>query len=87
VKVRPGAEKLVSVIIPTFNRASLVLEAVGSALDQTWPNVEIVVVDDGSTDNTRSVLLPYCERVKYFYQENAGRPRSRTLIRGIPGIP
>ncbi len=50
---------LVSVIIPTYNRAKLVKEAVQSALSQTYKNIEVIVIDDGSTDNTRDVLRHY----------------------------
>jgi GalNAc5-diNAcBac-PP-undecaprenol beta-1,3-glucosyltransferase len=51
----------VSLIIPTFNRASLVTRAIDSAIGQTYANVEVIVVDDGSTDDTRTVLARYAE--------------------------
>ena len=70
-----------SVIIPTFNRADLVLNAVISVLEQTFSNYEVVVVDDGSTDETRALLQPYADRIRYFYQENAGVSAARN--RGI----
>ncbi len=63
---------LVSIIIPTFNRSGLVLNAIESALEQTYPDREIIVVDDGSTDDTAERLAPYRDRVRYFYQENKG---------------
>jgi glycosyltransferase involved in cell wall biosynthesis len=44
---------VVSVIIPTYNRAALVVQAIKSVRSQTWPDVQIIVVDDGSTDNTK----------------------------------
>jgi glycosyltransferase involved in cell wall biosynthesis len=50
---------LVSIVIPTYNRASLVQRAIDSALSQTYPNVEVVVVDDGSTDDTVRELQAY----------------------------
>jgi glycosyltransferase involved in cell wall biosynthesis len=68
---------LVSVIIPTFNRSRLVVETVESALGQTYPNVEIVVVDDGSEDDTESALRPYLDRIVYSYQPNSGRSVAR----------
>ena len=49
----------VSVVIPTYNREDYVVAAVESVLHQTWPNVEVVVVDDGSKDRTAEVLAPY----------------------------
>jgi glycosyltransferase involved in cell wall biosynthesis len=62
----------VSVIIPTYNRAHYICEAIDSALAQTYPDVEIVVVDDGSTDGTRAVLKGYGDKIRYYYQENQG---------------
>lgn len=62
----------VSVVIPTFNRSNLVLEAVDSVLNQTYKDYEIIVIDDGSTDNTSGILKPYMGRIRYVYQENQG---------------
>jgi glycosyltransferase involved in cell wall biosynthesis len=63
----------VSVIIPTYNRARLVAEAIQSVLDQTYQDFEIIVIDDGSTDNTKEVVGSFKDpRIKYFYQENRG---------------
>lgn len=67
----------VSVIIPSYNQAQFVASAVESALAQTHPDVEIIVVDDGSTDETRAVLDAYCERIRYIYQENRGLAAAR----------
>ena len=68
---------LVSVIIPTYNYAHYIREAIESILNQTYPSdcIEIVVVDDGSTDNTKEVLKKYIEdnNIRYFYQENGGK--------------
>lgn len=67
-----GSEPRVSVIIPTYNRAALVREAVQSALAQTFTDFEIVVVDDGSTDDTPAALATYARRIRYVRQENRG---------------
>jgi glycosyltransferase involved in cell wall biosynthesis len=62
----------VSVIIPTFNRAAFICEAIESVLSQSYSAVELIVIDDGSTDNTAALLKPYIERCQiiYRYQEN-----------------
>lgn len=62
----------ISVVIPTFNRSRQLLIALESALAQTWQNREIIVVDDGSTDDTAERLVPYLDRIRYFCQENQG---------------
>lgn len=51
----------VSVIIPTYNRAQYICDALNSVMAQTYPNFQIIIVDDGSTDNTREVLEPYMD--------------------------
>lgn len=77
---------LVSVVIPTYNRARLVCEAVETVLAQTYRNFEIIVVDDGSTDETEEALGRYEGRIKYFYQENRGLSAARnTGIRNSTG--
>ncbi len=70
---------LVSVIIPTYNRADLLLEAIESVLLQTHNDTEIIVVDDGSNDDTREKLKPYQDRIKYTYIENGGPARARNV--------
>jgi glycosyltransferase involved in cell wall biosynthesis len=63
----------VSVIIPTYNRASLLREAVESVLGQKHADLELVIVDDGSADDTRSVVGAFSdERIRYFYKDNGG---------------
>ncbi len=67
----------VSVIIPTYNRAQCVCRAIDSVLRQTYADHEIIVVDDGSTDNTKDVLLKYNGRIKYVHQPNGGISNAR----------
>lgn len=62
----------ISVIIPTHNRAQMVVEAVASALGQTHREAEIIVVDDGSTDDTQQRLEPFADRILRIRQENLG---------------
>ncbi|WP_132051977.1 glycosyltransferase family 2 protein [Pseudocnuella soli] len=68
---------LVSVIIPTYNRASVLATAIRSALAQTYPNVEIIVVDDGSQDNTAQLMEAF-PSVQYVIQEHAGQGAARS---------
>lgn len=68
--------KLVSVIIPCFNHGSYLHESVGSVLAQSYKNVEIIVVDDGSRDNTAQIAKQM-EGVRYVFQENQGLSAAR----------
>jgi glycosyltransferase involved in cell wall biosynthesis len=70
-------DKKVSVIIPVYNSEDYIAEAIESVTAQTYKNIEIIVVNDGSTDNTEAVLKPYMEKIKYFYQENKGVAAAR----------
>ena len=65
---------LFSIIIPSYNRAHIINRAIQGVLDQTFQDFEIIIIDDGSTDNTNSVIKVYFNdsRIKYLYQENAG---------------
>jgi glycosyltransferase involved in cell wall biosynthesis len=65
-------EELVSIVIPTYNRADLISESIESALGQTYPNIEVIVIDDGSTDNTREVVKKYGDRIRYYEKKNGG---------------
>ncbi|HWA56914.1 MAG TPA: glycosyltransferase [Gemmatimonadales bacterium] len=68
---------LVSIIIPAYNAAATLAEAIDSALAQRYPRVEVVVVDDGSTDTTPEVLRRYGDRVRWVRQDNGGLPAAR----------
>lgn len=71
--------KKVSVIIPAYNKAALTVKTIESVLQQTYKNVEIIVVDDGSTDDTRERLAPYCDRIQYVRKENGGACSARNM--------
>jgi len=71
----------ISVIIPTFNRRYVLHRAIESVVNQTRPPIEIIVVDDGSTDGTRDWLVNTFPLVKYIYQDNKGVSSARN--RGI----
>jgi len=71
---------LVSIIIPAYNRAHIVRQTVDSVLAQTYAHFEAIIVDDGSTDNTREVLASYTDpRVRYFYKHNGGLSSARNF--------
>ena len=69
----------VTIVIPAFNAARWVGRAIKSALEQDWPNVEVIVVNDGSTDNTEEVCLAFKNRIRYYWQENKGVSAARNL--------
>ena len=78
---------LVSVIIPTFNRAHMIGDALNSALEQTYSNIEVIIIDDGSTDGTQDYIATIIDpRLRYVKQENAGAYAARnhgiTISRG-----
>jgi glycosyltransferase involved in cell wall biosynthesis len=71
---------LVSVVIPTYNHAKYLKQAIDSVLEQDYPNFELIVLDDGSTDQTRSVLESYGNQFYWESQKNMGQ--SSTLNKG-----
>lgn len=74
----PGSDPLVTVSIVTHNRSGLLAEAISSVLAQTVRDLEVVVVDDGSTDDTRAVVEGFTDpRVRYVWQEQAGIAAAR----------
>jgi len=68
----------VSVIIPTYNYGHFIEEAIKSVLAQTYKNIEIVVIDGMSTDNTKEVLKPYMDHIKYIRKPKEGMVVART---------
>ena len=74
-----GALPSVSVVIPTYNRAHLIARAVESVLPNLLPGDEVIVVDDGSTDDTAGAVKPYLDRVQYLRTPNGGAGAARNL--------
>ncbi len=72
-----AALPLVTVMIPAYNSAETLGASIDSALAQGYPNVEVLVVDDGSTDRTPEVLKSYGDRIRWVRQENGGLPNAR----------
>lgn len=66
-----------SIIIPSYNHSGFVAEAIQSVLHQTFTDYEIIVIDDGSTDDTREVVTQFGHRVRYLWQENQGLSAAR----------
>ena len=69
--------KKVSIIIPTYNRSNLVKEAIDSVLNQTYQDFELIVVDDGSTDDTKAIVSQYGNKLNYYLIEHKGVSAAR----------
>lgn len=65
-------QPLVSIVIPVYNGSNYMRDAIDSALAQTYKNIEIIVVNDGSTDNTDEIAKSYKDKIRYFSKENGG---------------
>jgi len=63
---------MISIIIPVYNGSKYIRESIDSALSQTYSNVEVIVINDGSTDDTDQICLSYGDKIKYFTQKNGG---------------
>jgi glycosyltransferase involved in cell wall biosynthesis len=75
-------DELISIVVPAFNAATTIRETVLSALNQTHHSIEVIVVDDGSTDQTKNVVASLAERdprVRYFYKANGGVASARNF--------
>ncbi|NJM39416.1 MAG: glycosyltransferase [Anaerolineae bacterium] len=91
--MKPKDSIKVSIIVPTYNRADLLGEALDSVLKQTFTNWEVIVVDDGSVDDTKALVSKYIDRdsdrhsrIRYIYQANKGLPGARnTGLRAATG--
>ena len=77
------SKPLVSIVIPSYNHEKYLSECIDSALNQTWQNIEIVIVDDGSTDSSRTILEGYRHhpKIHIYLQQNSGS--SAAINRGI----
>lgn len=69
----------VTIIIPVFNGAAFIREALDSIFSQTHSVSEVIVIDDGSTDQTREIAKVYQSNIQYHYQENSGAPSARNM--------
>ena len=79
-------EPLISIVIPTYNRAAYLRQAINSALSQDYPNFEVIVVDDGSTDETPQICAEYGEKIWYMRKKNGGTGSALNLgIRNMKG--
>jgi len=68
---------MISVLIPAYNAEDFIGEAIESVLRQTFRDIEVIVVDDGSTDQTAHVVASFSSKVRYYFQENAGAAAAR----------
>ncbi|KMK78306.1 hypothetical protein AB990_02435, partial [Alkalihalobacillus pseudalcaliphilus] len=74
------SKPLVSVIVPIFNSEKFLEKCINSVLKQSYNNLELIIVDDGSTDNSKSIVTNFAEvdsRIKYIYQDNMGPSYAR----------
>jgi glycosyltransferase involved in cell wall biosynthesis len=67
----------VSIVVPTYNHAQYIGQALNSVFEQTYKDFEVIVIDDGSTDNTRGAIQPFSNNLRYIYQKNSGRGAAR----------
>jgi glycosyltransferase involved in cell wall biosynthesis len=77
--MNPAPPPAIVAIIPAYNRAGTIVRAVESVLDQTVPAEDVLVVDDGSTDATRTVLAPFADRIRIETIENSGAAVARNI--------
>jgi len=74
-----GSDNIVSIIIPCYNAEQYIAEAIESALSQTYPNCEIIVIDDGSTDGSLAIVQKYGDRIRWKTGPNRGGCAARNL--------
>jgi len=78
-KLEASVPLLASIIISSYNYGRYLRETIDSCLDQTYPEVEVIVVDDGSTDNSRELILSYGDRILAVFKENGGHASALNL--------
>jgi glycosyltransferase involved in cell wall biosynthesis len=71
-----GPGPLVTVLITNHNYGRYLRQAVDSALQQTYPRVEVLIVDDGSTDDSRTIIASYGDKLRAVYQDNGGQAKA-----------
>lgn len=76
-RTTPPSMPLVSIIIPAYNSAAYVADAITSALAQTYPQREVIVIDDGSTDDTVGILKSFGDQIRWESMPNGGAPKAR----------
>jgi len=69
----------VSIVIPTYNHARYLPYALDSVMNQSYANIEVLVIDDGSKDGTAELVKPYCSIINYVYKQNGGTPSALNL--------
>jgi len=77
VDLTQAQNQVVSIIIPTYNYGSYLSTAIQSCLNQTYKPIEVIIVDDGSTDNTKDIVKEFTDSVIYFFQNNSGVSAAR----------
>jgi len=78
-----NTEPLISVIIPTYNRAHLITRAINSVLTQTYQKFELLIIDDGSTDDTESIVKSFRDPRIFYFKEKENKGVLSALNRGF----
>ena len=69
----------ISIVIPIYNESENILKLLNSIFDQKVKKMEVILIDDGSTDQTKKIIKPYLKKVKYFKIKNSGVARARNI--------
>jgi len=79
MSVATNQKPAVTVIIPTYNNARFLPQSLDSVLEQSFRDFEVIVVDDGSKDDTSKAIAPYLDRIRYIKKENGGPASARNF--------